>query len=104
MNSEQTLADIEQAFENSKAERFAAKKRLDAAEGRYHLELIARRNAGEVITQADMKAYEDTAIDSIDYVRDAYLNFTQADIVYRKAKVEFEAAKRNYWDSKPLRG
>jgi len=103
MNPEQTLVAIETNFENSKAARFAARKRLDAAEGRYHLELMARRNAGETITQADFKAYQDTAIDNIDYVRDAYLNFTKVDTEYRKAKVEWENAKRLYWDSKPQR-
>ena len=100
MNPEQTLADIESAFENSKAERLKARHVWEAAKGRHHMELVARREAGEKWTIADMKAMEAAAIDTVGYVKEAYLSFIHADSEYRAAKVKWEAAKREYWDSK----
>ncbi len=102
-SKEQTLADIESAFENSKAERLKARHVWEAAKGRHHMELVARREAGEKWTIADMKAMESAAIDTVDYVKAAYLGFITADSEYRAAKVKWEAAKRGYWDSKSYR-
>lgn len=96
----QSMVNVEKAFEDSKANRLTSRHKWEAAKGRYHMELIARREAGENITVTDMKAMEATAIDSIDYVKEAYLNFIQADAAYRSAKVSWENAKRNYWDKK----
>jgi hypothetical protein len=96
----QDLVSIEQAFEKSKADRFTAKTRWDAARGRYHGELTARREAGETLTQTDIKALEACAIDDIPYVKAAYLSFINADTDYRQAKVAWESAKRDYWDNK----
>lgn len=96
----QSLVLVESAFEDSKAGRLTARHRWEAAKGRYHMELVARREAGETMTIADMKAMEAAAIDSIEYVKAAYLSFIQADSSYRAAKVKWEDAKRNYWDKK----
>lgn len=96
----QDLVVIEQTFETSKANRFQAKTRWEAAKGRYHGELVAKRNAGAELTQSDMKALESCAIDAVDYVKAAYLAFINADTDYRQAKVAWEAAKRSYWDKK----
>lgn len=100
MNQEQTLVEIEAAFEESKAQRLRSRHILEAARGRYHMELVARREAGEKWTIADIKAMEASSIDSIDYVKQAYLGFIEADSSYRSAKVKWEAAKRDYWDNK----
>lgn len=100
---EQTLADIEQLFESAKALRMQSKIRWEVAKGRYHGELVARREAGATMTIADMKALTAIAIDDVEYVKAAYLVFISADTEYRKSKVAWEAAKRNYWDSKPIR-
>lgn len=100
MNTEQTLADIEKAYEDSKAERMKGKLRFEAAKGRYHMELVARREAGATLTIADMKALEAASIDSVDYVREAYLSFIETDSNYRSKKVLWEDAKRKYWDGK----
>lgn len=99
-NREQTMADIENAFEQSKAKRFDSKNRWESAKARLHMELIARREAGQNLTVEDIKATKALAIDNVDYVRDAYLAFVASDADYRSAKVKWEAAKRNYWDSK----
>lgn len=102
-NSEQTLADIEMEFEESKANRMIAKHRWDSAKGKFHSELVARREAGEKLTIADMKALKDSAIDNVPDVRETYLMFVAADSAYRAAKVKFDAATRTYWDQKPLK-
>lgn len=99
----QEIADAQTKFENSKAARLVAKHRWEANKGRYHCELVARRESGETMTVADMKALEAVAIDNIEYVKAAYLAFINADSDYRSAKVEYERATRNYWDSKPLK-
>ncbi len=99
----QEIADAQTRFENSKASRLIAKHRWEANKGRYHCELVARREAGETMTVADMKALEALAIDNIEYVKAAYLAFINADSDYRVAKVDYEKATRNYWDSKPLK-
>ena len=101
-NKEQTLSDIEKAFEDSKSSRFQAKTRWESAKGRYHGELVAKREAGHNLTQTDMKALEACAIDSIDYVKAAYMDFIKADTEYRQAKVKWEDAKRSYWDNKGM--
>lgn len=102
-NKEQTLADIENVFENAKAERMKAKHRWEANKGRYHMELVARREAGETLTVSDIKALEAVAIDEIPYVKAAYLAFINSDSDYRAAKVAKDAAVRDYWDCKPGR-
>ena len=99
-SKEQTLADIETAYEKAFAKAKDAGTRLKAARGRYHIELLARREAGEKLTVADIKAYEAVAIDDVDYVRDAYLNYTKAHSELLTAKVAKDQAVRDYWDSK----
>lgn len=102
-NREQTLVEIEQAFENAKAERMKAKIRWEANKGKYHTQLVARREAGEKITVSDIKALEAAAIDDIPEVKSAYLDFINKDGDYRFKKVQFEEAKRAYWDAKPFK-
>ena len=102
-NKEQTLADIEKAFEDSKAARLISKHRWEANKGKYHCQLVARREAGETMTVGDMRALEAVAIDDIPFVRSAYLAFIDADSAYRSAKVAKDAAVRAYWDCKPGR-
>ena len=102
-NPEQTLADIEAVFEDSKANRLILRNRWDAAKGKYHMTLVARREAGAKLTVADMEALEAMAIDDVPEVREAYLDFISADSAYRGAKVKWEAAKRGYWDQKDSR-
>lgn len=103
-NPEQSLADIEKAFEDSKALRMIAKHTCEAAKGRFHIGLVARREGGEKLTMTDMRALEAVAIEETDYVRESYLAFISADATYRAAKVNYETAKRAYWDGKPVRG
>jgi len=100
----QALADIESTFEDSKAERLKAKFAWEAAKGKLHMELVARREAGEKLTVADMKAIEAKSINDVDEVRSSYLSFIEADSKYRSAKVNWEAAKREYWDNKETSG
>jgi hypothetical protein len=102
-NPEQTLADIEAAFEDSKQNRLISKNAWEAAKGKYHMILIARREAGEKLTVADMRALEATAINDVEEVRTGYLDFIEADSKYRAAKEKWEAAKRDYWDKKDMR-
>ncbi len=102
-NQEQTLAQIEQRFEDSKEGRLAARTMLEAARGKFHMTLVARREAGEKLTTEDMKALVASAVNDVDYVRAAYLNFVQADTDYRRYKVEWNQAQRDYWDKKPIR-
>lgn len=102
-NQEQTLADIEKVFEDSKAARFINKNQWEATKGRLHMTLVSRREAGANLTIADMKAIEASAINDNEDVRDAYLSFIQADSKYRDAKVKWESAKRGYWDQKDSR-
>lgn len=94
--------EIETAFEDSKAERMKKKLQWEAAKGRFHMGLVAEREAGRVLTIADMKALEATAIDDVPYVRGTYLTFIEADSAYRAAKVKWEDAKRSYWDKKDV--
>lgn len=99
----QDIAYAESKFENAKAARLIAKHRWDAAKGRLHMELVARREAGENLTVSDIKAIEAVSIDNVDYVKSAYLAFINADSDYRAAKISFDACTRNYWDCKPGR-
>lgn len=96
----QNLADIEKAFEDSKANRLIARHAWDAAKGSYHMKLVARRESGENLTVKDMEALEACAINEVTDVRAAYLDFIEADSKYRAAKVIWENAKREYWDHK----
>lgn len=102
-NPEQTLADIEAAFEDSKAKRMIANNKWKAAKGTLHMKLVARREAGENLTIADMEAIQDAAINTEPEIREAYMEFIAVDSAYRAAKVKFENAKRNYWDAKDSR-
>lgn len=99
-SKEQTLADIETAYEKAFAKAKDAGTRLKAARGRYHIELLARREAGEKLTVADIKAYEAVAIDDVDYVRDAYLNYTRAHSELLTAKVAKDQGIRDYWEGR----
>lgn len=100
MESEQSLVDIESAFETAKADRMKAKAQFEAAKGTLHMRLMARRAAGESLTIADMEAIKAAAIDNDDTVKGYYLAFIEADSNYRSKKVAWEAAKRSYWDSR----
>src|SRR5688572_9818670 len=99
----QVIANVEADFENSKAARLIARHKWEAAKGKLHMSLVARREAGETLTIADMEAIEAAAIDNVPEVKDAYLAFIEADSKYRDAKVKWEAAKRAYWDGKEVR-
>lgn len=99
-NPEQSLADIEMAYEKAFAKAKDAGTRLKAARGRYHIELLARREAGEKLTVADIKAYEAVAIDDVDYVKEAYINYTRAHSELLTAKVAKEQGIRDYWDNR----
>lgn len=100
MESEQSLVDIESAFETAKADRMKAKDQFEAAKGTFHMSLMTRRAAGESLTIADMEAIKATAIDNDETVKFYYLKFIEADSNYRSKKVAWEAAKRSYWDSR----
>lgn len=102
-NPEQCLVSVEDTFESAKAARLIAKHRWESAKGKLHMELMARREAGETLTIEDMKAIKAAAIDNVPDVRSAYLAFIAADSDYRGAKVAYEASVRQYWDNKPLR-
>lgn len=102
-NPEQTLADIEKAFEDSRQTRILAKNHFARAKARYRMTLVARRAAGERLTIPDMDALEELAIDDVPDVREAYLEYIASDSKYRDAKVRWEDAKRRYWDNKPER-
>jgi hypothetical protein len=102
-NPEQDLSEIENAFEESKQNRLITKNVWDAAKGKFHMTLIARREAGEKLTIPDMEALEACAINDVPEVREAYLDFIEAGSKYRSAKVKWEAAKRAYWDGKDLK-
>lgn len=102
-NPEQTLVDIEMASKQAQEARRIAYRAFRAARGRYHLELKAKRDAGANITIADMRAYEDAAIDSIDYVREAYLALNEASVKADQAEIALSEATRNYWDKKQIR-
>lgn len=97
------MADIEAAFEASKAERLKARYQFESAKGNLHMQLMARRTAGEVLTIADMKAILAAAIDNNELVKSCYLRFVETDAAYRAAKVRWEDAKRQYWDQKDAR-
>lgn len=102
-NPEQTLADIEGEYEAAKLTRRQKRDALRAARGRYHAELVLRREAGEKLTIADIQALENVAIDSVDYVRNAYLEFGEAESNFSIKSVALNQATRDYWDSKPLK-
>lgn len=102
-NPEQDLADIERAFEDSKQARILTKNSFEMAKARYHMTLVARRAAGEKLTIPDMEALEAMALDDVQEVKDAYLDFICADSKYRDTKVKHEAAVRDYWDKKESR-
>jgi ABC-type sugar transport system ATPase subunit len=65
--------------------------------------LMARRADGERLTVQDMDALIMIALDDVDYVKDAYMDFVAADTACGRAKVNYEAGKRAYWDGKPER-
>lgn len=99
-NPEQSLADIEMSHKKAQEARRIAYRAFRAARGRYHLELKAKRDAGANITQADFKAYEDAAIDSVDYVREAYLALNEANVKADQAEIVLNEATRKYWDAR----
>lgn len=101
MITETELVESEKNFEMAKAERMDAKLRLEAARAKLHLDLIKRRDLGENLTIADMKAIKDAAIVNPGEVRDFYEAFQAVDMKYRVAKLDWEHCKRSYWDQKP---
>lgn len=102
-NQEQTLADIERAFEDASQARDLSETQFAKSKAKYRMGLVARRSAGEKLTVQDMEAMELIAIDDVPEVREAYLEFVASDSKYRDAKVKWEAAKRAYWDGKDVR-
>ncbi len=96
----QGLAEIEGDHEKAKVARIAAKARWDAARGRYHTELTAKRTLGKTLTQSDMRALEDMAIDDVDYVKAAYLAYINSETDYGTTKVAWDHAEREYWESR----
>lgn len=100
MNPEQTLADIEKAHDEAKEARRMAYRAFRAAKGRYHIELMARRSGGEIMTVADMKAYEDAAIDLVPYVKESYLALNEANIKEDQMKRALNEATRDYWQQR----
>jgi hypothetical protein len=94
------LDQADQNFETAKAERMKARFQFEAAKGKLHMELMARRVAGEELTSSDMKAILADAINSDPTIKDFYLAFIKADSDYRAAKVMYEKEKRAYWDGK----
>lgn len=101
-NREQTLADIEQVYEDAKTALRVAKDRLEANRGHYHTQLVARREAGENLTVSDIRALEKTAIDDIPSVRSAYLDFIDKQTAFGISRVTKDSATRSYWDNKEL--
>lgn len=96
----QALSDAEKAYLEAKDARFEARRKWDAAKGRYHLTLIAEREAGRKLTIADMKALGKVAIDEVPYVREAYLAFVAAKNDENIKQGRFNDANRYYWDKK----
>lgn len=96
----QELSEIEKAFEMARVARLRARARLDAAKGRYHTELTARRTAGKILTQSDMKALEDMAINDVDYVKAAFEAYINSETDYGTTQVAWDHAEREYWESR----
>jgi hypothetical protein len=99
-NPEQSLADIEKEFEEAKGARHNAVTMLNAARGKKHMELMAKREAGQNLTQSDIKAMIDASIDTEEFMRERYMEFVKADSHYRHCKVKFDEAVRDYWSRK----
>ncbi len=102
-NREQTLADIEQDYETAKTSLRVSKDRLDASKGRYHTQLVARRESGEILTVSDIRALEKTAIDDIPEIRACYLDFIDKQTIFGIKKVAKDSATRAYWDNKEFK-
>jgi len=100
LRDEAELVAIELTSKQATRERDYAEDRLKLARGRYHLELIARRKAGEQLTIADMKAMEDCAIEDIPDVKAAYLNLMEKEAEADIKSIRWGSAEREYWDSR----
>lgn len=96
----QELAGIEKAFEMARVARLRAKARWDAAKGRYHTELTTLRTTGKTLTQSDMKALEDMAIDDVDYVKAAFEAYINSETDYGTTQVAWDHAEREYWEQR----
>lgn len=99
-NPEQTLADVESEFDKARADVRRAKIRLEIAKAKVHSQLVARRESGEKLTVEDMKALKALAFDENPELRRAYLDFVECEAIRELAKVRFNQATRDYWDSK----
>lgn len=99
----QDLADLEAKFEDSKQTRTLLENKFEGAKAKYRMTLVARRAAGEKLTVQDMDALIMIALDEVDYVKESYLDFVAGDTAYGRAKVNYEAGKRFYWDNKKER-
>lgn len=102
-NREQTLADIEQAYETAKTQWRISKDRLEANKAHYHMQLVARRESGETLRVSDIRAMEKAAIDDVPEIRAAYLDLNDKTIALGKSKVARDQATRDYWDNKEIR-
>jgi hypothetical protein len=67
------------------------------------MKLMARREAGETLTQNDMDAIVAASIENDEFMRERYMEFIKADSHYRNMKVDYDAAVRDYWENRPHR-
>ena len=100
MNPEQSLADIQNALNDARKERETATRAFEKAKASYWMKLVARRGAGEKLTNRDMEALLEIAISEDDCVSTFYLKWVEAESNYYDKKSTCDIAEKNYWDSK----
>ena len=100
MNPDQSLADAQNALKEATLARNEAEHRFMAAKAACRMRLVARRSAGEKLTEKDMDALIELAIDSEPDVREAYLNHVQAESVYLDAKTKAYLMDKMWWEGR----
>jgi hypothetical protein len=103
MIAEVDLEAAQERFEKAKDDKAEAKANYEAELGKYHMTLIARRDAGETLTAADMKALVKAAIHTEKHIQEAWIKYLRVQTEHRLAKLAWDKAYRAYWDGKDRR-
>lgn len=100
MNPDQSLADAQNALKEATLSRDDAEHRFLAAKAACRMRLVARRAAGEKLTEKDMDALIELAIDNEDDVRNSYLSHVQAESAYLDAKAKAYLMDKTWWEGR----
>lgn len=97
---DQSLADVQNALKEATLSRAEADHKFVAAKAAYRMRLVARRAAGEKLTEKDIDAMIELSIDNDPDVREAYLAHVSAESIYLDAKAKAYLMDKLWWETR----